>query len=72
MKNQITHLQNKVLVLNLAATFLAFLLITLFFVFESFLMLIPFLIIVASFAVIAEEVTKLETKIHNLKKQIIF
>ena len=72
MKTQITHLQNKVLVLNLAATFLGFLFITLFFAFESFLMLIPMIIILASFAVIAEEVTSLETKIYFLKKQIIF
>ena len=72
MKNQITHLQNKVLVLNFAATFLGFLFITLFFAFESFLMLIPMIIILASFAVIAEEVTRLETKIYFLKKQIIF
>lgn len=72
MKTQITQLQNKVVVLNLAATFLGFLFIALFFAFESFLMLIPMLIILASFAVIAEEVTSLETKIHHLKKQIIY
>lgn len=72
MKTQITHLQNKVLVLNLSATFLGFLFIALFFAFESFLMLIPMFIILASFAVIAEEVTSLEAKIHYLKKQIIY